>query len=73
MIDNKLIEEARAFVTVIGSGRSELSHEQMRSAFLRIVPELIAEVEIMSAIQLSLPKPKKPRTRKTAKRKTTKK
>jgi hypothetical protein len=66
MIDTKLIVEARAFVTVIGSGRSELSHEQLRSAFLRLVPDLIAEIEIMSAIQMSLPKPKKPR----AKRKT---
>jgi hypothetical protein len=73
MIDTKLIEEARAFVTVIGSGRSDLSHEQLRSAFLRLVPDLIAEVEIMSAIQMSLPKPKKTRTRKSTKGKTIKK
>jgi hypothetical protein len=77
MIDSKLVDEARAFVTVIGSGRSELSYEQIRLAFLRLVPDLIAEVEIMSAIQMSLPVPKKPRLRsapkkKRAARKTTK-
>lgn len=66
--DSKLIDEARAFVTVIGSGRSELSYEQIRLAFLRLVPELVAEVEILSAIQMSLPKPRKPRARKAAKK-----
>lgn len=55
--DNRLVDDARAFVTVIASDVSELTYEQLRTAFLRIVPELVAEIEILSAMKVDLPLP----------------
>lgn len=66
MSDNKLVDEARALVTVVGSDVTELSYEQLRGVFLRLVPQLVAEIEILSVIKLELPKPRKSR-RKSAK------
>ena len=63
MTDNKLLDDARSLVTVVGSGTVELSHEQLRTAFLRFVPALISEIEILAAmkeLQLEL-KPKRRR------------
>jgi len=63
MTDQKLLDDARSLVTVIGSGTVELSHEQLRTAFLRFVPALISEIEILAAmkeLQLEL-KPKRRR------------
>jgi len=50
MHDNKLLESARSLITVIASGSVELSHEQLRSALLRFLPALIAELEIISSM-----------------------
>lgn len=66
MSDSKLIDEARALVTVVGSDVTELSYEQLRGVFLRLVPQLVAEIEILSVMRLELPKPRKSR-RKSAK------
>lgn len=66
MSDSKLVDEARALVTVVGSDVTELSYEQLRGVFLRLVPQLVAEIEILSVIKLELPKPRKSR-RKSAK------
>lgn len=63
MSDNKLIDEARALVTVVGSDVTELSYEQLRGAFLRLVPQLVAEIEILSTLKLQLPRPRKSRRR----------
>lgn len=63
MSDNKLIEEARALVTVVGSDVTELSYEQLRGVFLRLVPQLVAEIEILSTLKLELPRPRKSRRR----------
>jgi hypothetical protein len=51
MQDNKLIDDARALTAVIASGSVELSYEQVRGAFLRIVPTLITEIEILDGIR----------------------
>lgn len=51
MQDTKLIDDARALVAVIASGSVDLSYEQVRSAFLRVVPALITEVEILGSVQ----------------------
>jgi hypothetical protein len=51
MQDNKLIDDARALVAVIASGSVDLSYEQVRSAFLRVVPALITEVEILNGVR----------------------
>lgn len=51
MQDTKLIDDARALVAVIASGAVDLSYEQVRSAFLRVVPALITEVEILGSVQ----------------------
>lgn len=67
MSDSKLVEEARALVTVVGSDVTELSYEQLRGVFLRLVPQLVAEIEILSVVQLDLPKPKKARRKGAAK------
>jgi hypothetical protein len=61
MEDNKLVDEARAIVTVVGSDVAELTYEQLRGVFLRLVPQLIAEIEILSLVQMQLPKPRKTR------------
>lgn len=66
MSDSKLVEEARALVTVVGSDVTELSYEQLRGVFLRLVPQLVAEIEILSTIKLELPKQRRSR-RKSAK------
>lgn len=51
MQDTKLIDDARALVAVIASGSVDLSYEQVRSAFLRVVPALITEVEILNGVR----------------------
>jgi hypothetical protein len=72
MQDNKLIEDARSLTTVIASGTVDLSYEQIRNSFLKVVPALIAEVEILNAmkeLKLELKKPRKPRRKKAVKKK----
>ena len=67
MVDSKLLEDARSLVAVVGSDTVELTHDQLRSAFLRFVPALITEVEIlagMKELQLEL----KPKRRRGAKK-----
>ena len=61
MEESKLVSEARALITVVGSDVTELSYEQLRGVFLRLVPQLIAEIEILSVVQMQLPKPRKSR------------
>lgn len=71
MQDNKLIEDARSLTAVIASGTVDLSYEQIRGSFLKIVPALIAEVEILNAmkeLKLELKKPRKPRRKKAVKK-----
>jgi len=67
MDESKLVEEARALVTVVGSDVTELSYEQLRGVFLRLVPQLIAEIEILSVMKVELPKPRKSRGGRKAK------
>lgn len=67
MVDKKLLDDARSLVTVVGSDMVELTNDQLRSAFLRFVPALLTEVEIlagMKELQLEL----KPKRRRRAKK-----
>ena len=63
MKDDRLLDAARSLTAVIAADHIELSSEQLRSAFLRVVPALISEVELLAAmkeLQLEL-KPKRRR------------
>lgn len=69
MVDKKLMDDARSLVAVIGSDTVDLSPEQLRSAFLRFVPALITEVEIlagMKELQLELKPKRRRRSKKNA-------
>jgi len=70
MVDTKLVEDARSLVTVIGSGSVELSHEQLRSAFLKFVPALITELEILNGMKELKMELKPKRKRRSSKKKT---
>lgn len=70
MVDTKLVEDARSLVTVIGSGSVELSHEQLRSAFLKFVPALITELEILNGMKELKMELKPKRKRRSTKKKS---
>ena len=70
MVDNKLVDDARSLVTVIGSGSVELSHEQLRSAFLKFVPALITELEILNGMKELRMELKPKRKRRSTKKKS---
>lgn len=70
MVDNKLVDDARSLVTVIGSGSVELSHEQLRSAFLKFVPALITELEILNGMKELKMELKPKRKRRSTKKKS---
>ena len=49
MQDNKLIEDARSLTTVIASGTVDLSYEQIRGSFLKVVPLLLPIIDNRNA------------------------
>ena len=52
MVDNEVSRRCEVIWSLsIGSGSVELSHEQMRAAFLKFVPALITEVEILDGMK----------------------
>ena len=69
MVDTKLVDDARSLVTVVGSGSVELSHEQLRSAFLKFVPALITELEILNGMRELKMELKPKRKRRSTKKK----
>lgn len=67
MQDQKLLDDARSLCTVIASDQIDLTPEQLRSAFLRVVPALISEVELLAAMR-ELKLQLKPKRRRAAKK-----
>lgn len=51
MLDTQLVQDARAMTTVVSSGAVDLSSDQLATAFLRFVPALITELEVLNGMK----------------------